>query len=76
MTEVTDYVRSLDSHGQNREFSTSAVIKTSTIVKEMPANTLAGTLAYEHKKRDDVKVAPDENVGEDFMRETNQFVKI
>ena len=76
VAEILEYARTLDSEGERRQFTTSSVVRTSNIVKEMPAHTLAGTLQFEQEKREGVKVKPDEAVSEEFMRETNTFVKV
>lgn len=76
MTEVIDHIKDCDTKGNKRMVSTSAVIQTSTMINKMDPITLSNTLQQNQQKLDGVKVAPLENVTEDFMRETNQFVQI
>jgi len=76
MTSVIDELRQVDTSGQDRVFSTSEVIETSTLIKEMPAEVITQNLEAEALKREEVEVNPGDRVDETFMRQTNRFVQV
>ena len=76
MNEVIDYLSAVDTQGKQRLISTSAVIHTSTLLKDMPAQTLMRTCMPMETIQTQIKVGPNDPVDEEFMRQTNQFIKI
>ena len=76
MTEVIDYVRTVDTTGTIRDVKTSTVLQTCEIVKDMDEGMLKQTIVQNEQKQQLVKVGPSEPVDENFMRETNRFVQL
>ena len=73
---MIDYLQNVDTQGRQWHVSTSAVIHTSNLFKDMPAATLHATMVAQEKNLSHVKVQPMEKVDSGFMRHTNEFVKI
>jgi hypothetical protein len=76
MTEVIDYLKTVDTTGKKRTVKTSTVIQTSNMLKDMPHNTLSATIQHEAHKNDNIEVGPNEEVSEEFMRERKYFTKV
>ena len=76
MTEVIDYARSMGTSGEVRDVKTSTVLQTCTLLKDMDERALSNTIAVNEQKQSMVKVAPQEQVDDNFMRETNSFAKL
>lgn len=55
--------------------STSAIIHTSNLLKDMPAATLHATMVAWETNFSQIKVMPNEKVDSNFLRQTNEFVK-
>lgn len=76
MSEVLDYFKNIDNEGNIRDIKSSAVIENSDVVKRMSPERIKRVIAFNDRQEAKVKVRPEEDVGEDFMRETNRFITI
>ena len=76
MEEVLDYFKNIDNEGTFRDIKSSAVIENSDVVKRMSPERIKRVIAFNDKQEAQVKVRPEQDVGEDFMRETNRFITI
>jgi centriolar protein POC1 len=76
MAEVIDYFKHIDNEGTFRDIKSSAVIENSDVVKRMSPERIKRVIEFNDKQEAKVKVRPEEDVGEDFMRETNKFISI
>lgn len=76
MGEVLDYFKNIDNDGNTRDIKSSAVIENSDVVKRMSPDRIKRVIEYNDRQEAKVKVRPEQDVGEDFMRETNRFITI
>ena len=76
MSEVVEYFKNLDSEGNYRDIEPSAIIKNSEIIKNITPDHIKRIIEFNDKQKEMIKVRPDEDVDDTFMRETNQFITI
>ena len=76
MTEVLEYFKNIDNEGEKRDIKSSAVIENSEVVSKMDADRIKRVIEFNDNQEAKVKVRPEQDVDEDFMRETNKFITI
>lgn len=76
MTEVLEYFKNIDSDGNYRDIKSSAIIENSEVVKNMSPQRIKNVIDFNDNQQAKVKVRPEENVDDEFMRETNKFITI
>ena len=76
MGEVLEYFKNIDSEGNNRDIKTSALIENSEVVKRMSPDRIKRVIEFNDRQEAKVKVHPEQNVDDEFMRETNRFITI
>lgn len=76
MAEVLEYFKNIDNDGNYRDIKSSALIENSDVVKRMSPERIKRVIAFNDKQEARVKVRPEEEVTDDFMRETNRFITI
>lgn len=76
MSEVLEYFKNIDNEGNNRDIKSSAVIENSDVVKRMSPDRIKRVIDFNDKQEAKVKVRPEDDVDDEFMRETNRFVTI
>lgn len=76
MSEVLEYFKNIDNEGDNRDIKSSAVIQNSEVVSNMDATRIKRVIQFNEKQESKVKVRPEQEVDEDFMRQTNKFITI
>ena len=76
MSEVLEYFKNIDNEGNLRDIKTSAVIENSEVVKKMTPDRIKRVIEFNDQQEAKVKVRPEEDVDDEFMRETNKFITI
>ena len=76
MSEVIEYFKNIDSDGNLRDIKSSAIIENSEVVKNMSPDRIKRVIAFNDKQEAKVKVRPEEEVDDNFMRETNRFITV
>lgn len=76
MSEVLEYFKNIDYDGNYRDIKSSAVIENSEVVKNMSPERIKKVIEFNDRQEGKVKVRPEDEVDDDFMRETNRFITI
>ena len=76
MAEVFEYFKNIDNEGNFRDIKSSAIIENSEVVKNMSPDRIKRVIEFNDKQEAKVKVRPEEDVSDEFMRETNKFITI
>lgn len=76
MSEVLDYFKEIDNEGDRRDIKSSAIIENSEVVRNMDPERIKRVINFNDKQEAKVKVRPEQDVDENFMRETNKFITI
>ena len=76
MAEVLEYFKNIDNEGNNRDIKTSDLIQNSEVVSRMSPDRIKRVIEFNDNQEAKVKVRPEENVDDNFMRETNRFISI
>jgi len=76
MGEVIEYFKNIDSEGEFRDVKSSAIIENSEVVRNMDAERIKRVIQFNENQEAKVKVRPEQDVDDEFMRETNKFITI